>query len=83
MEPETEQQRAEREAELKRICEPLMLEVNGSDVIVNLTGLTLDASALDHKHIVPALIHTAYTQGIAAGRAELSNEVYRLLKHSI
>jgi hypothetical protein len=82
MEPETQEQRIYREAELKAIMEPLGLAVDGSIVTVTLTGLSIDASALDHKHIVSGLIHMAHKQGVIDGKDQIAAEINHLFGRS-
>jgi hypothetical protein len=82
MDTETQEQRLTREAELKQLLEPLGLQVEGSIVTVRLTGLSIDASALDHKHIVSGLIHMAHKQGVIDGKNQIAAEITHLFGES-
>jgi hypothetical protein len=81
MEPETEEQRAAREARLKSLCEPLGLTVEGSMVsLANHPDVpAIDASVIDHNHLVPHLLILARRDGRKEGREGMRAQVRELL----
>jgi len=80
MNPETEEQRFEREAAIKVAAEALGLVAHGSVVLAPLANpVAVDASAVDMNKFAACLMYLAHKAGVEEGREQVMEEIGAVL----